>query len=179
MLKSGMQHQMDTLKEAHGSDIEIEDQSKKVDKSGQEKDREIAELYEDIYQYKLDKKCFEDELVLIEKNSILSILSILNEHKLDSRDYNADLMGVLEHSNFNDKQLELITGKDFNSAIEALVELNGEDIVNDVKEAFLKRWKLLIEIKKEHIKDEEKDIKVLGLKPYYAQRVYKRYHGLE
>jgi hypothetical protein len=67
MMKSGMQHQMDTLKELHGSDAEINDKNRKVELAGQEKDREIAELYEDVYQYKLDKKCFEDELVLVKK----------------------------------------------------------------------------------------------------------------
>lgn len=186
MFKSGMQHQMDTLKELHGSDIEISDKNKKVEQSGQEKDREIAELYEDVYQYKLDLKCFEDELVLIERHELTEILDILNEYNLDSRDYNLDLMSVLEH-NWQQKvennkcdasQLEQIKGKDFNSAIEILREINGDEVLNEVKEIFINRWKIVIDIKKDHIKEEEKEIKVRGLKTYYAERVYKRYHGI-
>jgi hypothetical protein len=185
-MKSGMQHQMDTIKELYGNDAEANEKNKKVELAGQEKDREIAELYEDVYQYKLDKKCFEDELVLVKKHELNELLNVLNEYKLDSRDYNTDLMGVIEH-NWQQKiennkcdasQLELIKGKDFNSALEILVEINNDTILNEIKDIFIARWEMLVEIKKEHIKEEEKEIKVRGLKTYYAERVYKRYHGL-
>jgi hypothetical protein len=95
-------------------------------------------------------------------------------------------MGVIEH-NWQQKiennkcdasQLELIKGKDFNSALEILVEINNDTILNEIKDIFIARWEMLVEIKKEHIKEEEKEIKVRGLKTYYAERVYKRYHGL-
>ena len=186
-MKSGMQHQMDSLKQMHGTDIDVDDKNRRIAQSGQEKDREIAELYEDLYEYKLDLKCFEDELFLIKKHTIEDILGIFEEFKLDSRDYNKDLTAVLEHflklevdaGKYDASQMEAINGLGFNEAVIKLIELNGVDIVDVIKDIFIKRWGTLIEIKKEHIKDEEKDIKVTGLKIYYAERIYKRFHGIE
>jgi hypothetical protein len=186
MIKSGMQHHMDTLKQMHGTDVDINDKNTLMEKSGQEKDREIAELYEDLYEYKLDLKCFEDELFLIKKNNIKEILDVLEEYKVDKRDYNKDLVAVIEHfwkievdnGNYDKSQIDAINGLKFNEVLDTLVELNGDSVLEKVKEIFIQRWQTLIEIKKEHIKDEEKDIKVTGLKIYYAERIYKRFHGI-
>lgn len=185
-MKSTMQHQMDELREVHGANSEINIKNKKVEQSGQEKDREIAELYEDLYQYKQDLKCFEDELALINRHEVEELLDIFEDYKLDSRDYNKDLIGIIEHhlqqklekGEYEASTLELLKGKNFQHTIEALVKTNTIEILSELKDTFIKRWEILIEIKKEHIKEEEKEIKVRGLKPYYAERVYKRYHGI-
>lgn len=184
---SGMQHQMDELKRLHGVDADLNDKNKRVKQSGQEKDREIAELYEDLYEYKLDLKCFEDELFLIKKHEPQDILNIFKEFKVDNRDYDTELKTVLEHSwkqeidagKYNETQLEEIRELEFNDAVNKLIELNSGDISSEIKNLLIKRWEILIEIKKEHIKDETSAIKVTGLKPYYAERVYKRFHGIE
>lgn len=184
--KSLMQLQMDELKETHGVTAEEEIQ---VDQSGMEKDREIAELYADLAEYKLDLKCFEDELHLVKNNSVKDILNVLEEYKLDSRNYNDDLMSVLDYSikqkiqedsSYNIIPLDLVEGEKYSNAISKLIEKSTLEVIEkEIKEIFIKRWNMLIEIKKEHIKEETAEIKVRGLKPYYAQRIYNRYHGLE
>jgi hypothetical protein len=186
MIKSGMQHHMDTLKQMHGTDADVNDKNTRMEKSGQEKDREIAELYEDLYEYKLDLKCFEDELFLIKKHDVTEILDIFEEYKVDKRDYKKDLVAVLEHfwkleveaENYDTSQLDEINGLEYNEMVDKLIELNGQDVKEVIKNIFINRWQMLIDIKKDHIKEEEKEIKVSGLKVYYAERVYKRFHGI-
>jgi hypothetical protein len=186
-MKSGMQHQMDTLKQLHGTESDLNDKNKRLAEMGQEKDREIAELYEDLYEYKLDLKCFEDELFLIKKHEIKEILDIFEEYKVDKRDYKKDLVAVMEHfwklevdaGKYDASQLDAINGLGFNEMVDKLIELNGAEVIEVIKNILIKRWELLIEMKKEHIKDEEKGIKVTGLKIYYAERIYKRFHGIE
>jgi hypothetical protein len=185
--KSLMQHQMEAIKDIYGNDIEIIENEEEIDKSGQEQDREIAELYEDLYQYKMDLACFEKELELVKENDLFSLLDALEKEKFDTRDYKQDLLGVLEHNwkqkceqgIINNDQLSVFENKNFNEVLQKLIDLNSQDILDPLKSDFIKRWELLIEIKKEHIKDETAEIKVTGLKPYYAERVYKRFHGIK
>ena len=48
----------------------------------------------------------------------------------------------------------------------------------DVRNILVQRWKTLISIKKEHIKEEETDMKIAGLKPSFVKRMYKQIHGI-
>lgn len=179
--KSLMQLQMEELKIVNASEEENE---KNEVTSGREEDREIAELYADVYEYKLDLKMFSDELVLIKRNELKDLLGELEEFNLDSRDYHEDLLNVLYHTIdtqelFDANVRKKIEAKDFNDALDIVVDIYGNDILDKLKEFFIQRWELIINIKKDHIKDEESEIKVRGLKTYYAERVYKRYHGLD
>ncbi len=48
-----------------------------------------------------------------------------------------------------------------------------------VKDVLLKRWKMLVDIKTEHVAEERAEMKLRGMKPDHIRKVYRKYHGLE
>lgn len=179
---------MSELKEFVGDTAEKKSTAKPVK---DEKKAEIAGLYEDCYEYEMDLEAFQSELEII-KNHELKVLgeALSRELPNDERNYDAELKAVVEAAwNYRvnelgthpNEQYKLIQGLEFPIMAEQLTQAFPEhegDFFKEIKEALVQRWELLIEIKKEHIKEEIADIKTAGLKPHYAKRIYKEYHGI-
>ena len=199
--KRYMELQMEEMKNFHtenaedAQNSEIAEKKKSAPKkstSNTEKEAEIAKLYEDLAEYEDDLQCFEDELEVVNSNDLKDIAQSLTQKFPDEeRDYDAELKAVVEAgwrhmvetlNTHPKKQLELIEKSDFADVVEklsnAFPDYNG-NFETEIKEVIVKRWELLIAIKKEHIKEEIAEIKTAGLKPHYAKRVYKRYHGIK
>jgi tetratricopeptide (TPR) repeat protein len=191
--KRYMELQMEEMKTFHANNAENNDTtSKNNSNSDREKEAEIAKLYEDLAEYEEDLECFEKELEIVKTNALKDISKILTESLQDEeRDYEQELKTVLESGwthmievlqTHPKEQLEIIRNNEF-SDIEkklsaAYPESNGT-FETDIRNLLVQRWETLIAIKKEHIKEEIAEIKTSGLKPHYAKRVYKRYHGIK
>jgi len=190
--KRYMELQMEEMKVFHTKDAEKKDSDSKENKSDREKEAEIAKLYEDLAEYEEDLECFEKELEIVKTNELKDISKILTESLLDEeRNYEQELKTVLESGwthmvevlqSHPKEQLEIIKDNAFCDVAEKLStaypEYNGT-FETDIKNLLIQRWETLIAIKKEHIKEEIAEIKTSGLKPHYAKRVYKRYHGIK
>lgn len=184
---SGMQMHMDELHAKHGVK---KDESKKNVRD--ERHAEIAALYEDAWEYEKDLECFENELKIIKNTPLDAISEALTEKQFDpERNYAQELDTVLEaawtqrvevEQTHPAEQLAIIRESGFIGAPEKLraayPDYNG-DFDKEILEAIVNRWEMLIEIKKEHIDEEIAEIKTAGLKPYYAKRIYKEYHGID
>ena len=190
--KRYMELQMEEMKNFHEENAEKKDASSKKKDDSREKEAEIARLYEDLAEYEEDLECFENELEVINANELKEISKSLTQNFPDEeRDYEKELKAVLEAGwthmvevlNTHPKeQLEIIKESDFSDVVEKLSAAYPDYTGNfetDIKEVLVKRWEMLIAIKKEHIKEEIAEIKTAGLKPNYAKRVYKRYHGIK
>jgi hypothetical protein len=192
--KRYMELQMEEMKNFHAEnaeDAEKKESAPKNSKSNIEKEAEIVKLYEDLAEYEDDLECFENELEVVNANNLKDIaLSLTQELPDEERDYEAELKAVVEAGwrymvetlNTHPKeQLELIEKSDFADVAETLSNAFPDysgNFETEIKEILVKRWETLIAIKKEHIKEEIAEIKTAGLKPSYAKRVYKRYHGI-
>ena len=53
------------------------------------------------------------------------------------------------------------------------------ETLRHVREVLVKRWEMLIAIKKEHIEQEIEEIYIAGLKPSFVKRIYKQVHGIK
>lgn len=156
------------------------------------KNAEIAALYEDAAEYEKDLEGFEEELIIVNANKLKNIAAALTkELPSEERNYAQELKTVLEASwthlvevekSQPKEQLELIKATEFCDVVDTFntkfPDYNG-DFEKDVRAILTSRWKMLIAIKKEHLKEEIADIKISGLKPTYAKRIYKQYHGIE
>lgn len=181
--QSLMDMQMADLKYTYG--VEEDSTAPKKRKSHDEKDAEIAKLYEDCAEYERDLELFESELEVIKAHALEEIESALKEKFPKSdKDYSEELKAVLEagwkqlvevQKTHPQEQLDLVQTSSFQSAVVALKTDHAEKI----SEVLESRWALLVAIKKEHIKEEKNDIKIRGLKPSFAKRIYKQYHGIE
>jgi len=190
--KRYMELQMEEMKTYHAKNAENKDSTSKNSDSEREKEAEIAKLYEDLAEYENDLECFEKELEIVKTNELKDISKILTESLLDEeRNYEQELKTVLESGwthmvevlqTHPKEQLEIIKDNAFCDVAEKLStaypEYNGT-FETDIKNLLIQRWETLIAIKKEHIKEEIAEIKTSGLKPHYAKRVYKRYHGIK
>lgn len=157
-----------------------------------ENNRKIAELYEDAAEYKIELARFEKELKLINAYELKNIVAALMQKFPDYEgNYGQEMQAIVvahwtqlcEVKNSHPiEQLELLKVTEFDSMVEkfsnAFSDYKG-DFESEIKESIVKRWEMLVEIKKQHIKEELNGIKVSGLKPDYAERIYNRYHGLE
>ena len=190
--KRYMELQMDEMKDFHAENAEDKQKATKKKDDNREKEAEIARLYEDLAEYEEDLECFENELEVINSNGLKDLAAALTEAFPDEeRDFANELKAVLEAgwrhrvetlNSHPKEQLELIEKCDFADAAETLSAAYPDDegsFEADIKDIVVKRWEMLIAIKKEHIKEEIAEIKTAGLKPNYAKRVYKRYHGIE
>lgn len=157
-----------------------------------ENNAKIAALYEDVFLYKEELAEFELELVVIQRTAIQNLVDELNKSfpKYEG-DYLKELNEILlaywtqfveVNKTHPSEHLDLIKATDFPDIASKFAKTFPEYTGNfeeEVKEILVKRWGMLIGIKKEHIKEEISEIKVSGLKPGYAERIYKRYHGIE
>jgi len=151
---------------------------------------EIAELYEDAWEYEQDLENFEAELEIVNANEIKDIAHALTrERPDDERDYAAELKAVLEaawthmvevEKTHPKEQLEIIKESTLGDTVQKLsAAYPDQDFEAEIKAALVKRWEMLITIKKEHIKEEMAMIKTSGLKTHYAKRIYKEVHGIK
>jgi len=190
--KRYMELQMEEMKTFHAKNAENKDSTSKNSNSEREKEAEIAKLYEDLAEYENDLECFEKELEIVKTNELKDISKILTESLLDEeRNYEQELKTVLESGwthmvevlqSHPKEQLEIIKDNAFCDVVEKLSTAYPEysgTFETDIKNLLIQRWETLIAIKKEHIKEEIAEIKTSGLKPHYAKRVYKRYHGIK
>jgi len=195
--KRFLELQMDELLEMHGEAKEIDEEAEEAKRkalSYQEADAEVAGLYEDVYEYQEDLKCFEAELEILKEKDLAEILPSFMDLEIQSsdeeRDYAEELQAVLiagwtnlvEYEKTHpEEQLALIKATPYTEVLEKMkcTFPAYENVEVDMKSVLVKRWSFLVEIKKEHIKEEINDLKIRGLKPHYAERVYKRYHGLK
>ena len=183
-----MELQMAELKAAHADE---EDSAPKKNSRDNSKNAEIAKMYEDAAEYEEDLKGFEEELEIVNANELKDIAaSLIQKFPNEERDYAQELRTILEmgwthfvevEKTHPKEQLELIKETEFGDIVEKLSaaypDYNG-DFEADVRDFLVKRWGNLIEIKKEHIKQELAEIKTTGLKPKYVKRVYEQFHGI-
>jgi len=195
--KRFLELQMDELLDLHGEEKEIDEvaeEAKRKALSYQEADAEVAGLYADVYEYEQDLKCFEAELEILKEKALDEVLPAFTALELKSSDeersYEEELQAVLiaawtnrvEHEKTHPtEQLELVKATPFVEVLDKMQTAfpEYENLETDIKSVLVKRWDFLVQIKKDHIKEEIGDLKVRGLKPHYAERVYKRYHGLK
>lgn len=190
--KRYMEMQMEEMKSFHADNTEKQEATSKKKNDDREKEAEIARLYEDLAEYEEDLECFENELEVVKSNELKAISKALTENFPDEdRNYEQELKVVLEaawtdmvevQKTHPEEQLAIIKENDFCDIEEKLNTAYPEyegSFETDIRNILIKRWELLIAIKKEHIKEEIAEIKTSGLKPNYAKRVYKRYHGIE
>ncbi len=197
-----MEMQMDELKaslEENNEDLntdnnnnKVEVSSKKKNKSNDEKNIELAKMYEDIAEYEEELEGFEKELEIINVNAFNAISAALtSELPDDERNYENELKGILiatwthkiEMKELaSQEMLEVIKSSSLNNLIETLNSTYPEhdgDFEKELKSIFINRLNMLIEIKKEHIKEEVDDIYIAGLKPSFVKRIYKQVHGIK
>lgn len=184
-----MELQMAELKAGLAENTEA---APKKSNDNQGKNAEIAALYEDAAECEKDIEGFEEELKIVNANEVQNIAIALNkELPNEERDYIQELKAILEASwkqfvevenTHSKEQLELIQATELCDVVEkfntAFPKYEG-NFETDVKALFINRLETLMAIRKQHLKEEIADIKISGLKPTYAKRIYKQYHGIE
>lgn len=189
--KRYMELQMEELQESYGIEKDDIGRVAKND-SGREEDAEIAQLYEDAAEYEAELECFEAELEVIKQSAFQEIVaSLIRRFPNEAKSYAQELKAVVEsgwrqlvevEQTHPEAQLRLIQATPFSEIVQAFKDAFPDypgDFESDVKGILVQRWETYIEIKKEHIKEETAYIKTLGLKPHYAKKIYKRYHGID
>jgi hypothetical protein len=185
-----MKLQMDELKTVHGME-NAERKSEAKSQSGRPEDEEIAKLYEDCAEYEDELLRFERELEIIKRSDTAALAAAMAELAGEARNQAEEkLKAVVEHG----WTVRVESGSASPASLERLRSVGFSDLASELRDAFpeeksdfeaeiksllIERWELYIEIKKEHIKEEVSYIKALGLKPHYAKKIYKRYHGIE
>jgi len=190
--KRYLEMQMEELKEAHADNIAHNVGVKKENPNHNAKNAAIAEMYNDAAEYEVDLKCFEDELFLVNKHSFANIANEMHEAfpKEKDRDFAHELNTIVElgwtdlvevQKTHPVEELELIKTTDFTEIIEVFnarfPDYEG-DFEAEARVFLAQRWERLINIKKEHIKQELYEINTSGLKAKYVKRIYQKYHGL-
>ena len=197
-----MEIQMEELKASLVDDDDDEDvdpleemmkeaaSEKKVNKNS-EKERELAVMYVDAYEYEQELIVFENEFVIVKRNDLKDIANALRtEFPKVQRDYESEFKEALiktwKHNvevklSHPQEQLDLIEKTEFVDVVEAFnlafpdFDRNFEE---EVKLVLTKRWETFISSKKAEIEEELEEIYIAGLKPSYVKRIYKQVHGL-
>lgn len=187
--KRYLELQMEELKAAHAPASE---ETPKNTQANRSKNAEIAKLYEDAAEYEDDLKAFEKELDIVKDNRLKDIATLLVQtFPNEERDFEKELNTVLQMSwthlvevakTHPKEQLQLIKDTEFCDIAEKLnaayPEYSG-DFESEIKDILIKRCETLIAIKKDHIKEELAEIKIMGLKPNYVKRIYKEFYDLK
>lgn len=186
---------MDELKAYLGDGFSKDNKDKTVLKKNtsatDKKNIELAKLYEDIAEYEEELKIFEEELEIINQNELKDIPEKFSKKfPSQNRDYEQEFQNILSatwshlvkvENTHSLEYLPLITQTSFCNVVEKLnatyPEYDG-NFETDVRSILVNRWKTLISIKKEHIKEEETDMKIAGLKPSFVKRLYQKYHAI-
>jgi hypothetical protein len=189
-----MEMQMDELKASLGDqkeDNEEKSTPKKNTSATDQKNIELAKLYEDLAEYEEELEGFEEELKIINATQLKDLAASLAQTLPDeNRDYGQELKAILVatwthlaevEKTHSAEYLELIQASEFCDVIEKLDSAYPQydgSFETEIKEILVKRWEALIAIKKEHIQEEEDEIYIAGLKPSFVKRIYKQVHGL-
>lgn len=186
-----MELQMEELRASFGIKKEDSDAIKRPSNARSEANAKIAALYEAAGEYEAELERFEEELEIIESHGLEELAAALNE-RFPSEEGSVEqelteviIVGwrqLVEVKQTHPKeQLDLIEASAFGDMATKLKAAYPEDNIEaQMKEVLVKRWEMLIEIKKEHIAEEREDIEEhRGLKPDYARGVYRKYHGLD
>ncbi len=163
-----------------------------ADKGKDEKNAKIAEIYEDCWEYEEDLAGFEAELEIVKANALADIATELRAaFPEEERDFAQELETIAEagwtqlvevDQTHPKEQLELVKSTAFPELVQKLKEQfteSGDDFEAMIREMLIARWERLINIKKDHIKEEIAEIKTMGLKPNYVKRIYKQYHNIK
>ena len=167
-----------------------EDATKKAAKHRPENIK-LAKLYEDAYEYEEELASFEAELEVIDAHKIEDMVTALTQELPDKqRDYNKELQDILvatwahkveTQKTHPQEQLEIIKNSTLSDVVEklntAFPQYEG-DFSKELKASFTDRLKMLIEIKKDHIKEEIDELEIAGLKPSFVKRIFKQVNGL-
>ncbi len=179
------------LKDGFSEETQKKTTRKKDTSATDKKNAELAKLYEDAAEYEAELKGFEAELEVINANELKDLATALaQELPNEDRDYAQELKAILiatwthlvEINTHPVAHLELIKETDFCDVVESLCTTYPEydgDFEAEIRNTLVKRWEALIAIKKEHIKEEETDLKIAGLKPSFVKRIYKQVNGIK
>ena len=161
--------------------------SKKNLSNTMQKNMELAKMWEDAAEYEEELESFEKELAVINANPLKNLPVALTQELEDKeRNYGLELKSILEaiwtykvetEKTHPIEQLQLIKEVNFCDVIEKLTTIFPDydgDFEKEIKLALVKRWDMLIEMKKEHIKEEEDELYIAGLKPSFVKRMYKQ-----
>ena len=188
---------MDALKDflEDGGEGLVKEESttkKKLNKIQNEKNIALAKMWEDAAEYEEELEAFQKELEIIHAHNLKDIATALTQElPSDERDYPQELKSVLvaiwtykveTEKTHPVEQLDLIKETKFCDIVEkmALIEPAYEgNFEVDVKAVLAQRLEMLISIKKDHIKEEEDELYIAGLKPSFVKRMYKQVHGLK
>ena len=156
------------------------------------KNIELAKIYNDAAEYEEELELFEKELEIVNANILKDIPAEFTKKLQDEgRDYTKELKEILVNNwthmvetqkTHPIEQLELIKKTELCDIVEKLTDMYPEDnndFEEEIKSVLVKRWEMLIDIKKEHIQEEIDDIYIAGLKPSYVKRIYKQVNGLK
>lgn len=163
---------------------------KKVNKNS-EKEKELAKMYIDAYEYEQELEVFEKEFAVVKANDLKDIATALRQEFPEvQRDYENEFKAALVTTwthhievkqSHPQEQLDLIEENEFNDVVASFETKypNYEgDFAKEVKIVLVKRWENFISIKKAEIEEELEEIYIAGLKPSYVKRIYKQVNGL-
>ena len=193
--KRYMELQMEELKATYGiSEEKKSEQERLKEQKKQEVQREknakIAAMYNDAAEYEADLEGFKAELEIVNANKLEDIATALRTAFPDEeRDFAAELDTIVqtgwnfyvnEEQSHPKEQLDIVNNNSFADLVTKLEAAYPEykDFEKDIRSLLTKRWKNLIAIKEEHVKQELAEIKTTGLKPKYVKRVYEQFHGI-
>ena len=156
-----------------------------------EKEKELAKMYVDAYEYELELEVFEQEMAVVRANDLKDIAAAFRKEFPEvKRDYEVEFKTALvttwtHHVEVKQlrpqEQLDLIEKTDFDAVVESFEKAfpaYENNFESEVKVVLIKRWEMLIGIKKDEIEEELEEIYIAGLKPSYVKRIYKQVHGL-
>lgn len=186
-----MEMQMDALKEEHGVSDGDTTPKNKHNNDRSENSRKIAKLYEDAAEYEEELEFFEKELEIINANELSTMIEALTTNPPNPEgNYEQELQMVLishwthfvEVAKTHPKEQLVLIEKTKICDLVATMKKEFSDYEGDfeteIKEILIKRWEMLVEIKKEHVADERAEMKLRGMKPDHIRKVYRKYHGL-
>lgn len=180
--------QMDELRESLGVEVPL----KSANSAQNEKNAQLAKLYEDAAEYEAQLLSFERELEVINNVAIEDMVSQLTLQLPDeNRDFAQELKAIVlaGWSQFSDvdsahidTQLALINASHFHEIPQRMHEAYADyekDFAVIMRTILVKSLENDIAIKKLHIEEEMEEIYVAGLKPSFVKKIYKKYYGLE
>ena len=105
---------------------------------------------------------YKEELKAVLEFSWKNLVEVENTHPVEQ-------LVVIQNTEFSDTLKKLnTTFPDYSN-----------DFEKEIRDILVKRWEMLITIKKEHVKEELAEMKLRGMKPDHIRGVYKKYHGIE
>lgn len=155
-----------------------------------QKNMELAKMWEDAAEYEEELESFEKELEILNSNPLKELSTALtqelpNKERNYAQELKSTLVAIWTYKVETEKtqpleQLELMKEVEFSDVIEKLgttyPDYSG-NFEKEIKLALVKRLEMLIEMKKEHIKEEEDELYIAGLKPSFVKRMYKQLLG--